>query len=729
VTGDAPPGLLRRLFPRRIRFVPQLSPDDCGAACLTMVLRLMGRETDLTLVHQRLEQQSQGASAEMLIRAAADFGLVLRGLRVELNTLALLPRGTILHWNFNHFVVLDRARPDWLSIADPACGLRRVPLDEVDQRFTGVALVPERLVPGAGPARRAADAVPAGASPRLVTAPRRLVAAAVTSLTLQFLLMVYPLLTGLITTAVVRGQSTALGGLPVAAGFMGAALFFGALLRARLLHTVTRLSDADAVRLLLDRMLRLPWRFFTRQRTGEALARISTLVRIREAINNGLITGVSDGLTCLFYLVLLAFTRWGFVLAVLGCAAAQVIVLLGTSASRRGLAARQILADTALHAYEGEMFMGIESIKSMGALAPVTARWNDLYRATMVPALAQARLDAFMEAFTALLRLACPMLVLLLAAASVQSGQLQVGQLVSSCVMAAAFFGSFTPLVALLGRKQELQPHLPRVTEVFQSAPEPSGSRPLTAMPRQIRVEDLTFRYAAAEPPVLQGVSFSIGAGELVAIVGASGSGKSTLLRVLLGLLEPSEGRVLLDDVDLRDVDRQDWRSRLGVVVQSSPVLGLTVRENISLLRPGATLEEIRSAARVACIHDDIMAMPLGYDTALLGAASRLSGGQRQRIALARVLLGRPSMLVLDEPTSALDALTEERVLGNVMAMQITRVIVAHRLSTVRNADRIIVLRNGRKVEEGRHRELVERRGHYRELVGVRDDAEEEAAS
>jgi ABC-type bacteriocin/lantibiotic exporter with double-glycine peptidase domain len=295
--------------------------------------------------------------------------------------------------------------------------------------------------------------------------------------------------------------------------------------------------------------------------------------------------------------------------------------------------------------------------------------------------------------------------------------------------VAAGFLGPLANLVTTAQQLQLLGSYLERIDDVMRTPPEQDRSKVRLApvLKGRITLEHVSFRYGPAAPLVVSDVSVDITPGQFVAIVGRSGSGKSTLARLLVGLYAPTSGRILYDGMDLAELEVRSLRRQMGIVPQQPFLFGSSIRQNIAIADPSLSLEAVTDAARLAAIHDDVLAMPMGYETLLLDGGASLSGGQRQRVALARALVHKPAVLLLDEATSALDALTEAQVHGSIARLHSTRIVIAHRLSTVVNADMILVMQDGQLVEQGTHTLLLARGGPYATLVGAQVKTEHTA--
>jgi ABC-type bacteriocin/lantibiotic exporter with double-glycine peptidase domain len=363
--------------------------------------------------------------------------------------------------------------------------------------------------------------------------------------------------------------------------------------------------------------------------------------------------------------------------------------------------------------------MGIGTLKASGAERSTFARWSTLLANQLRTSAQRGSFSAKVDFATTVIRTFAPLFLLWLGGTLVLNGSLSLGTMLAINALAASFLQPVGSLVLGAQRIQLAGAHLERIADVMQAKPEQDlcDARPAPKLIGRIELRDVSFRYDSHSPNVLDHISFTIYPGQKVALVGRTGSGKSTLAKLLLGLYLPTEGEILYDGIPLQTLDLQSLRSQWGVVLQDSFVFASSIRENISFHNPAISSSDVILAARIAEIHSDIMQMPMGYATRVEEGAGALSGGQRQRIAIARAVANRPPLLLLDEATSHLDVTTESLVDHNLDGLSCTRLVVAHRLSSVRNADLIVVLNDGSIAEQGPHRELLGRDGAYSALV------------
>jgi ABC-type bacteriocin/lantibiotic exporter with double-glycine peptidase domain len=469
----------------------------------------------------------------------------------------------------------------------------------------------------------------------------------------------------------------------------------------------------------LEHLVDLPYGYFLKRSSGDLMMRLRSNATVREILTTGTIAALLDGTLATFYLIVIIALSptLAALVAVLGVA--EVAVLLSARRRNQHLMGEALATEAKSQSYAYEMFSAMETLKTAGAERRAVTHWTNLFIAEMNVSLRRGRLSAAVETALHGLGLLSPIAVLLVGAYLVGSGQLSLGTMLALAALGGAFLEPLSVLVGTAMQVQLLGSYLARIEDVINTPTETDG-RDLQHAPQltgAVRAEGLTFRYQPHGPPAVDGADLDVRPGQLVAIVGRSGSGKSTMGRLLLGLYPPSEGRVLLDDIDLATLYPRSVRSQIGVVTQNPYIFGLSVRDNLVLGHPDLPLKRLEAAAELAGIAEDIRAMPMGWDTPLVDAGASLSGGQRQRLALARALAPSPRILLLDEATSSLDTVTEAQVHANIAGLGCTVIVIAHRLATVIDADHIVVMDAGRVVEGGRHRDLLAAGGHYARLV------------
>lgn len=729
------PGLLDR-FPalqklgelasqKRIPHVQQLTATECGAACLTMVLAYFGKAVRLEEVREVTGIGRDGATALALVQAAHYFGLRSRGVRIEIEDLEYLDPGSILHWEFNHFVVFERLRKNGVDIVDPAFGRRFVPMEQFRRSFTGVVLLLEPSDKFETQAKQ--DRTLWRHVKRVLADSRNWVRLLVTSLLLQVFALSVPVLTGALVDRVVpRGDYHLLLVLSIGLLSLVGFHFLASMIRAYLLLQLRTYLDARMTLGFLEHLIDLPYVFFQRRSAGDLMMRLNSNTTIREILTAGALSGLLDGTLVVVYLIILLVASPSMGLLVLVLGVLQIGVFIFTRRKQRDLMSENLHIQAKSQSYQVEMLTGIETLKAMGSEQRAAEHWSDLFVDVLNVSLARGRLSAWIDSITSTLKLGSPLLILGMGALLVLQGNLTLGTMLALTSLAAGFLGPLSNLVGTAGQLQILGSYLERIEDVLAAPAEqdPTRARQPAKLKGRITLEDVSFRYSPAAPMVVRNVSLEIAPGQFVAIVGRSGSGKSTLSSLLLGLYAPASGVIRYDGVDLSELDLRSVRRQVGIVTQRPYLFGTTIRANIALSDPTLPLDQVVEAARRARIDHEIAEMPLGFDSLLLDGGASLSGGQRQRVALARALVRQPAILLLDEATSSLDALTEREVQDELAKLRCTRVVIAHRLSTIVHADLILVLEDGRVVEQGRHDDLVKRRGVYHHLVSAQLEGE-----
>ncbi|MBI4511350.1 MAG: peptidase domain-containing ABC transporter [Deltaproteobacteria bacterium] len=721
---DRFPALKRLVFHRSARRMPvveQMTATDCGAACLAMVMALHGKEVRLDEIRQVSVSGRDGVDALSILNTARWFGMRGRGVRIEVEDLEYLDEGSILHWEFNHFVVFERLTKRGVDIIDPAFGRRRIPMEQFRRSFTGVALLFEpgdNFVPSKGEKKKQAWRYVR----QILSYRSHWKRILVTSVLLQVFALALPVLTGSVVDRVVpRGDYHLLTVLSI--GFFSLVLFnfLASLIRSNLLLHLRTYLDARMTLGFLDHLVDLPYAFFQRRAAGDLMMRLNSNATIREILTSGALSGLLDGTLVFVYLILLfvASPPLGFI--VFGLGFLDVSVFLLSRKRQKELMSESLHVQAKSQSYEVEMFNGIETLKATGSEHRAVEHWTDLFVDNLNVSLDRGRLSATVDSVMSTLRMASPLLLLVYGALKVLDGEMTLGTMLALNALATGFLGPLSSLVSTALQLQLLGSYIERIDDVFETEPEQDRTKVQVApkLSGRIMLDKVSFRYGPTTPLVVQEVSLRIEPGQFVAIVGRSGSGKSTLASLLLGLYKPTSGRIMYDGIDLADLEIRSVREQLGIVVQRPYLFGTSIRANIALSDPTIPLDRVVEACRLAQIHDEVTEMPMGVETLLLDGGASLSGGQRQRVALARALVRRPAILLLDEATSALDAVTEAKVQVELSRLKCTRIVIAHRLSTIVSADLILMMEDGRVVEQGTHAELLKRNGKYGQLVAA----------
>jgi len=700
--------------------VLQLEAVECGAASLAMMLGFFGRTVPLEELRMRCGVSRDGSTAGNMVRAAALYGLEAKGHKYGLEALRKVAPPFVVFWEFRHFLVVEGYDNRRVFLNDPATGRRSVLWDEFDRNFTGVtitfaktdafetnAVVPSGLVILGQRVRESLDAVTF-----IVMAGIALVVPGI----------VIPALTKVFVDDVLIGKHVVWG--PWIVLVMGLAIALSSLLvalqQAISLRLQTKLAVTSASRFFWH-VLNMPMNFYAQRSAAELAYRVHLNDRIAELLSGRVTTAAIRAISALFFLVLML--RYDVALALLSVAIAALNLLALAAANR----SRSDANATLLQA-EGELLgtavMGIryiETLKAAGAERAFLQRWGSRL-ARVVNARQQL-------GFPTQLLVAAPRLLAMLNAAAILGfgslrvidGTLSLGALFAFYLLSEQFSAPFAEIVRFGSEFQEMDGSLKRIEDVYRY---PATVPPLeVAEPRReilhggLELRNIRFGYSPVAPPLVDGLSLHVAPGKQIAVVGSTGSGKSTVTKLVSGLYEPWAGAVLYDGKLRAAYDRRAFAAAVAMVDQEIALFAGTVRANITLFDPTIDDAAIERAARDACIHDEIMARSGGYDAIVEEEGRNFSGGQRQRLEIARALVRDPALIILDEATSALDAITEAQVAENLRRRGCSCVIVAHRLSTIRDSDEIIVLERGAIVERGTHDSLVSLGGRYKELV------------
>ena len=725
-----PPGGLRavlKLFARR-RFrtptVIQMEAVECGAAALAMILGHFGLYIPLEELRVACGVSRDGSKALNIIKAARSFGLLSKGYKKEPEQLRTLPLPMIVFWNFNHFVVVEGFKAKKVYINDPAMGPRTVSDKEFDESFTGIVLLFEK-----------GQEFKKGGHPRSVLGslgkriPGNGLALAYVLLATMALVipgLIIPIFSRVFVDNILVKKSwfwlkPVLLAMMITAAVRALLTF---LQQNGLLRMEMKLALGSSSRFFWH-VLRLPMEFFAQRFAGEIGSRIEINDRLAILLSGDLATNLVSLMMIGFYAALMFRYDVEMTLLGIGFAAANLCLLQLLARNRRDGNLRLLQERGKLVGCSVAGLQGLETLKATGSETEFFATWAG-HQAKLASAEQGLGASAqYLSEIPLLLASINTAAILVLGGSRVIDGVFTMGILVAFQTLMFSFMAPVNQLVNLGGKLQEAAGDMNRLDDVLHYPVDPLLGPQLPAFQggqRQklngyLELRNIVFGYSRLEPPLISGFDLQVKPGERVALVGASGSGKSTIAKLVCGLCQPWEGEILFDGLRRNELPRDVLNVSLGFVDQDITMFNESIRTNLTMW--DITIEEsvFMQAARDACIHDDITDRPGGYDYEVDEQGRNFSGGQKQRLEIARALAGNPRILVMDEATSALDPLTEKRIDDAIRRRGCTCLIVAHRLSTIRDCDEIIVMEQGAVVERGIHEELMRRNGTYARLI------------
>jgi ATP-binding cassette subfamily B protein RaxB len=686
---------------RRLPVFLQTEASECGLASLGMVANFHGHRIDLAGLRRRFTLSLKGATLAYLMQVAGRLHLAPRALRLELEELPKLRTPCILHWDLNHFVVLRSAGPREAVIHDPAAGVRRMPLAEVSKHFTGIAL---ELAP-------TADFRPRDERRRVrlrdLTGPvtglaRSLAQVLLLALVLQAFALLAPFyMQWVVDGAVVAADRDLLTVLGL--GFLMLAVIqvaVGALRSWVVLYLGTTLN-LQWLANVFTHLLRLPVAWFEKRHLGDVVSRFGAVTTIQRTITSSFVEAVIDGLMALATLAMMLVYSGRLTALAVAAVVAYAVSRAAFYSPLRHATEEHIVHASRQQSHFLETVRGVQSIKLFGRQEERRSRWLNLVVDAVNRDLVVQKLSLGFRSANGLVFGAERIAVVWVGALLVLDAAFSVGMLFAFMAYKEQFSARVAGLIDKLIELKMLQLQGERLADIVLTAPEEEAPPSAPAVERpSIEVRDLAFRYSDTEPFVLKDCSFVIEPGESVAIVGPSGGGKTTLVKIMLGLLAPTDGQVLVGGVDIQKLGVDAYRRFVGTVMQDDPLFAGSIADNVSFFDPAPSHEAIERCTRLAAVHDDIAAMPMGYHTLIGDMGAALSGGQRQRILLARALYKQPRILFLDEATSALDVQRERQVNEAIRGLNLTRILIAHRPETIASAGRVIVLQGGRVAQD-----------------------------
>lgn len=683
--------------------VIQTEAAECGLACLAMIASHHGNRIGLRELRRLHSPSLKGAALSQLMDVAAQMGFMCRPLRLDLEHLPKLQLPCILHWDLNHFVVLTRVRKRDVTVLDPAFGKRVLPRADFSRHFTGVAL---ELSPDAEmrPAKRPPTVAISQLTGRISGLWRALGLVLMLSLALQVFVLLAPFfMQWVVDQALIAADRDLLTVLGL--GF-GLALLLqvgiGLVRGWAVIHLSNRLG-LQWTGNVFSHLIRLPLDFFEKRHLGDITSRMASVQAIQRTLTTSFVEALIDGLMAIATLGMMLLYSWRLALATLLAVAFYLVARSLAFRAQRNGTEQQLISSARQQSHLLESVRGVQSIKVAGKETQRRSGYYNLMNETVNREIWLARIGLIFSSTSQTIFGIERIAVIWIGAILAMKNVFSVGMLIAYLAYKDQFSQRISGLIDKWVEFRMLRLHGERLSDIVLAEPEATEGRAGSqGLPANLRIEvvDLGFRYASGEPWVLRNCNLTIEPGESVAIVGVSGCGKTTLLKLLLGLLTPTEGGIYIDGVPLPKVGMEQYRRIIGAVMQDDQLFAGSIGDNIAFEDEGQDEVRVQEAAKLAAVHADIAAMPMGYNSLIGDMGTTLSGGQKQRVILARALYRKPRLLFLDEATSNLDVERERLVNDAVRKLELTRVIVAHRPETIDSADRVLVMNAGMIVRE-----------------------------
>jgi ATP-binding cassette subfamily B protein RaxB len=690
----------------RVRHIRQTEVTECGLASLAMVANFHGLDVDLGTLRREFAPSLRGAALKSLIGIADRLGFSSRAVKLPLDQLGNLKMPAILHWDMNHYVVLERTKGGKALIHDPAGRTKWLALDEVSNHFTGVAL---ELSP-------AEDFEPAILRNRLrlpqlwrrmTGLKRALVQTLVLSVVMQAFVLASPYYMQVaIDSALPALDRNLLTVLALGFGLFTLINAGASLLRSFVLLLAGTSLGYGVAANIARRLFRLPVSWFEKRHVGDILSRFQSVAPIQQALTQGAVAAVIDGLLAIFILVVMFFYSTTLTLLALLAFGLYALVRFVSFSFQREAQEETIVASAKEQSMLIESIRGLVTLRLFNRESARHAQWQSKLTGAVNADVSLARIGIWQQTANTLIFGLETVVTVWLAVGFVIDGGFSVGMVFAYIAYKTQFLTRAASLIDQGIAFKMLGLHLERLSDIAMADQDVSFAQaipPKVELRGRIELRGIRFRYSRSDPPVLDGVDFSVEPGEHVAITGPSGGGKSTLVKILLGLLEPDEGEVLVDGTALARFGHKNYHDQIAAVLQDDSLFAGSLADNIALFDEAPDMERIVASAVAAAIHQDVVRMPMGYETLVGDMGSSLSGGQKQRVLLARALYRQPKLLVIDEGTAHLDSATEQTVNAAIGEMGITRIIIAHRKETISASERIFLAVGGKLTEVALH--------------------------
>ncbi|GKX68949.1 peptidase domain-containing ABC transporter [Inconstantimicrobium mannanitabidum] len=714
---------------KKVPYIEQMQQTECGLCCTAMILRYYKHYETLSELRNRLEAGRDGLKLSQIRNYFKVKGFQTFAYKTSVEGLAKVNLPAIVFFNNEHFVVLEKMTNSTAIVVDPAFGRRKMSQDELRENFTNIVLsvVPtEEFKP-----KKKQEKSWAGIMENLKHKKLLFTKIALISVLTYLISISIPVVVQyLIDEVALKNNSGML--MPYVAAILGIMALFAAL-------TYIRGDNVIKLQVFLDnclmggtfkKLLSLPYKYFEVRSNGDLLFRLNSLHILRDLLSEQVIKGIMDFGAIVFILCYMVSRSIPLTVVTLILFALNGLAIIYMRPFMMEANQYEIVENSKLQTVQVETVYSILGVKTTGVEDQIFNSWNERYKKSIERYKYKSKILNIYTSMISVTQTVSPFLILFIGVQQYFSSHISLGTVIAYYSLSNTFFATGVSLFQTFNNFLLASSYLERIKDITDAKEEksPENAKEIQ-LSGEIKLDNVSFAYTNTSPEVIKNVSLHIKKGQKVAIVGASGSGKSTLSKILLGLYEPTNGDIYYDDINFNELNKQNVRKQLGIVPQDISLFNKSIFENIKMNKDDITLEDVKKAAEIAQIAEEIEAMPMGYNTFVSDMGMNLSGGQRQRIALARAIINHPKLIILDEATSSLDTVNEVKVSNYFKNIGCTRIVIAHRLSTIIDSDVIYVMDKGQLVEAGTHKELMLRNGLYASLYKAKEEKEEKEVS
>lgn len=706
----------------KVPYIEQMQQAECGICCLAMVLQYYKSRETLSEIREDLDVGRDGLKLSQMYSYAQRRNLYSKVFSCGINGLKELPLPAIIFWNEQHFVVLEKIGEKKITIVDPATGRVVMNYEDFAENYSNVVMI---IVPTEEfQAKKERKPIWSGLLKDTILRKKLFyITALITSISYALQLLLTVIIQKLFDNEIIKSRMSGLGlylGLGIGVGACFSLITF---IRKQTQIRLQIEIDRHLTEKTFDRMLKLPYQFFERRTNGDLLFRLNCLPVIRDLLSDNVMNGIIQSGFVIVILIYMAINSLTLMLISAGIFMVNGLFIMLMRKKIIEANQVQIIENTKLQSLQVETVQSIFNIKTAGIEDQFYSNWIKKYCKGMRAYQVKNKIFNIYTTILSLFQILGPFVVLLMGLIISDKGLMSMGQVIACYSLASTFFASAVALFHMWNDFAIATSYLDRVNDILQAEEERENADQIEISEvNSVEFKNVSMRYSKTTQPVLKSINLKINPGEKVAIVGKSGSGKSSLIKLILGLYEPSEGAIFVNGINLKNIKKVSYRRGISIVPQDIYLFNKSILENIRMNNSDISLEEVKKAASISQIDAEIEEMPMKYYTVVSNMGMNLSGGQRQRIALARAIVSKNKFMVLDEATSSLDNINEKKVSDYFAVNGCTQIVVAHRLSTIKDADRIIVMDNGEIKEEGTHKQLLSKNGIYAELYKNKEE-------